>query len=72
MRHELRPDSTQQDVREGFGQDAGLFGGQHFDCGHHIGFIEANIAFALADPQFSAQMIRVLEKFGPEARKSAA
>lgn len=49
-----------------------LFGGQHYDCGHHIGFIEANIAFALADPQFSAQMEKVLTKFLPEMQKRVA
>lgn len=49
-----------------------LFGGQHYDCGHHIGFIEANIAFALADPQFSDQMEKVLTKFIPEMKKRVA
>lgn len=39
-----------------------LFAGQHYDCGHHIGFIEANIAFALADPQFAPSMRAVLER----------
>lgn len=47
--------------------DAYLFDGQHYDCGHHIGFIEANIAFALADPYFSGAMKKVLEKFVPVA-----
>ncbi len=49
-----------------------LFGGQHYDCGHHIGFIEANIAFALADPQFTDQMEKVLTKFLPEMQKRVA
>ncbi len=49
-----------------------LFGGQHFDCGHHIGFIEANIAFALSDPQFSDKMKEVLRKFAPLIEKSKA
>lgn len=37
------------------------FEGQHYDCGHHTGFIEANIAFALADPEFSQDMKSILE-----------
>lgn len=49
-----------------------LFGGQSYDCGHHIGFIEANIAFALADPYFGPQMEKVLAKFLPKAKSSAA
>lgn len=52
--------------------DAFLFDGQHYDCGHHIGFIEANIAFALADPTFSASMKKVLEKFAPTLAGKAA
>lgn len=52
--------------------DAFMFKGQHFDCGHHIGFIEANIAFALSDPQFSDKMKDVLKKFVPMIEKSKA
>ena len=37
--------------------------GQHFDCGHHIGFIEANIAFALKDQKFGAEMAQILKKY---------
>lgn len=37
--------------------------GQSYDCGHHVGFIEANIAFALADPEFGPQMRQILEKY---------
>lgn len=35
----------------------------YFDCGHHTGFIEANIAFALKDPVFGAQMKKILAKY---------
>ncbi|NBX65942.1 MAG: UTP--glucose-1-phosphate uridylyltransferase [Proteobacteria bacterium] len=35
----------------------------YFDCGHHTGFIEANIAFALKDPKFGAQMKKILAKY---------
>lgn len=38
------------------------FEGEHYDCGHHTGFIEANIAFALADPAFSGEMRRILAR----------
>lgn len=37
--------------------------GKHYDCGHHIGFIEANIAFALADPKFGEDMKDILKKY---------
>ena len=39
------------------------FKGESFDCGHHVGFIEANIAYALADPEFGPQMRQILEKY---------
>jgi UTP--glucose-1-phosphate uridylyltransferase len=45
---------------------------RYFDCGHHIGFIEANIAFALADPEFGQSMREVLEKYATAARNAAA
>ena len=37
--------------------------GRSFDCGHHVGFIEANIAFALEDPVFGADMREILKKY---------
>lgn len=37
------------------------FDGRHYDCGHHTGFIEANIAFALSDPHFSEEMRFILK-----------
>jgi UTP--glucose-1-phosphate uridylyltransferase len=36
--------------------------GETYDCGHHLGFIEANVAFALADPQLGDQIYDILEK----------
>lgn len=45
---------------------------QYFDCGHHTGFIEANIAFALADPEFAAQMRVILSKYASAKRNAAA
>lgn len=44
----------------------------YFDCGHHTGFIEANIAFALADSEFGAQMRKILAKYASEVRNAAA
>lgn len=35
----------------------------YFDCGHHTGFIEANIAFALKDPQFGGEMKKILSRY---------
>ena len=37
--------------------------GETYDCGHHLGFIEANIAFALADPQFGSETYDILKKY---------
>lgn len=37
--------------------------GETYDCGHHLGFIEANIAFALADPQFGEATYEILKKY---------
>ena len=37
--------------------------GETYDCGHHLGFIEANLAFALADPEFGAATYEILKKY---------
>lgn len=39
---------------------------RYYDCGHHIGFIEANLAFALKDPQFGAEMREILRKYAQD------
>lgn len=44
---------------------------RYFDCGHHTGFIEANIAFALADPEFSDRMEKILTKYAKPSRAAA-
>ncbi len=44
----------------------------YFDCGHHTGFIEANIAFALKDPVFKDKMESILTKYAHAIRTSAA
>ena len=36
--------------------------GETYDCGHHLGFIEANVAFALADPEFGEATYEILKK----------
>lgn len=46
------------------------FKGESYDCGHHVGFIEANIAFALADPEFGPQMRQILEKYQDQPSNS--
>ena len=46
--------------------------GETYDCGHHLGFIEANIAFALADPEFGAATYEILEKYIHESRAKTA
>ena len=50
------------------------FEGTRFDCGSKAGFLEANIAFALARDDLSQDMLAILERYGPAAevpRKSA-
>lgn len=50
-----------------------LLDGETYDCGHHMGFIEANIAFALADPQFGPETFALLEKYMTKGKiKNAA
>lgn len=46
--------------------------GETYDCGHHMGFIEANIAFALADPQFGQETYALLEKYITKGKQNAA
>ena len=44
----------------------------YFDCGQHTGFIEANIAFALKDPEFSDEMKRILARIMSDKRLANA
>jgi UTP--glucose-1-phosphate uridylyltransferase len=46
--------------------------GETYDCGHHLGFIEANIAFALADPEFGDATHEILKKYINKDRKNEA
>lgn len=39
------------------------FEGERFDCGNKVGFLEANIAFALARDDMKADVARVLDRF---------
>ncbi len=38
------------------------FEGERFDCGDKAGFLDANLALALADPQLGGQVRAILEK----------
>ena len=40
------------------------FKGQHYDCGSRLGFIEANLAYGLADPEIGDNVSKILTKFG--------
>ena len=40
------------------------FEGTRFDCGDKAGFLEANIAFALARDDLREQVVSVLGKYG--------
>jgi UTP--glucose-1-phosphate uridylyltransferase len=39
------------------------FKGQDYDCGSRLGFIEANIAFGLADPTMKDDVRKILDKY---------
>ncbi len=39
------------------------FEGGHYDCGSRLGFIEANIAYGLADEQLGDSVRKILDKF---------
>ena len=39
------------------------FEGRDYDCGSRLGFIEANIAYGLADPEIGAEVRKLLDKF---------
>jgi UTP--glucose-1-phosphate uridylyltransferase len=43
------------------------FDGERYDCGDKAGFLDANLAFALADPAFGAQARAILEKHAQAA-----
>ncbi len=40
-----------------------IFRGQRFDCGNHKGFIEANIAYALAHPELQKDVRSILKAY---------
>jgi UTP--glucose-1-phosphate uridylyltransferase len=48
------------------------FQGRRFDCGDKVGFIEANIAFALAHPDIGPQAEDILRRFGRELKPAGA
>ncbi len=39
------------------------YDGQRYDCGSRLGFIEANIAYGLADKEIGASVRKILDKF---------
>ena len=39
------------------------FEGTRYDCGHRLGFLEANIAYSLRDPEIGADARKIVEKF---------
>ena len=42
------------------------YDGQRYDCGSRIGFIEANIAFSLQDPEIGEQVKDIVKKYASE------
>jgi UTP--glucose-1-phosphate uridylyltransferase len=47
------------------------FEGRRFDCGDKVGFIEANLAFALARPEMKERLGRSIRTMAAEADVSA-
>ena len=50
------------------------FDGTRFDCGNRLGFIEANIAFSLNDPEIGDQVADFIARYAapeiaPKAQK---
>jgi len=39
------------------------FDGRHYDCGSRLGFIEANLAYGLNDPEIGNHVSKILQKF---------
>lgn len=37
--------------------------GKYYDCGHHLGFIEATVAFALQDPEYGPAVRAMLQSY---------
>lgn len=46
------------------------FNGKTFDCGSRIGFLEANIAFGMDDPDIAEALRPLLEKYGQSTKKN--
>jgi UTP--glucose-1-phosphate uridylyltransferase len=47
------------------------FTGRHYDCGSRLGFIEANIAYGLADEQIGDQVKTIIEGYVSDESKAA-
>jgi UTP--glucose-1-phosphate uridylyltransferase len=44
------------------------FQGKRFDCGNQLGFLQANIEFALRDPHFGEQAKEYIKKLAGEIK----
>lgn len=47
------------------------FDGQHYDCGSRLGFIEANIAYGLADKEIGDQVQQIIKDYSINDSKAA-
>ncbi len=45
------------------------FDGKRYDCGSRTGFIEANLAYGLADPEIGTQLAAILGKFTTDTQQ---
>ena len=46
------------------------FSGTRYDCGHRLGFLEANVAYALADSEIGGAFRDILEKYATTTQRS--
>ena len=46
------------------------FSGTRYDCGHRLGFLEANVAYALSDPEIGDAFRDILEKYSTTTQRS--
>ncbi len=60
---EIQLTDAMQDLLDGSNFTGVCFDGKRYDCGHKLGFIEANIAFALDREDMRADVVGLLENY---------
>ena len=62
-------DAMQRMIEDGHKFYAVVCHGQRFDCGSRRGFLEANIGYALENPELHDSMVNMMERFLKKVRK---